>query len=137
MKYDLKNTYDLNKARLLFDKYVSEGKRIELSLVKEKRTIAQNSYIHVLFTLYGIHFGLTIEEAKTDIKRLCHFMMYEKNGKKYLRSTADLSVEEMITFIDWFRNYSSQHGCYLPEAAEYLMNRFDIDRTIEAHKEYL
>jgi hypothetical protein len=137
MKYDLKNTYDLNKARLLFDKYISEGKRIELSLVKEKRTINQNNYIHVLFTLFGIEFGLTIDEAKTYIKRHCPFMTYEKNGEKYLRSTADLSITEMITFVDWFRHYASMHGCHLPSSEEYLLKRFDIDRTIEAHKEYL
>jgi hypothetical protein len=43
----------------------------------------------------------------------------------------------MTTFIEWFRNYSSQEGLYLPTPEEYRTNQLYIDEQIRHCKEYL
>ena len=137
MKYDLSITHDLNSFNAKVAKLIADQKKVELKVIRQVRTIKQNSYLHVLFTLYGIEVGYTIEESKTLVKRSCPFGTYEKNGMRFLIRTRDLNTEEMTKFIDWFRTWSSQQGIYLPEAEEYIMNKLFIDNQIEQHKQYL
>ena len=93
--------------------------------------------MHVLFALFGMEFGYTLEESKTHAKRNCSFMHYDKSGEKFLKRTRDLNTEEITKFIEWFRNYSSQKGCYLPSSEEYLRNKYFIDNEIDRYKEFL
>lgn len=113
------------------------GKKVELKEIKKKRTISQNAYLHVCITLYAINYGLTLEEAKTDLKRACHFMIYEKNGNKYLKRTRDFDTKQLTDFIDWIRSYAGKEGLYIPTSEEYLINKFQIDKEIDANKEFL
>lgn len=54
-----------------------------------------------------------------------------------LRSSADLSVEEMTTSIERFRNWSSQvAGIYLPDASEQEFLS-EIQSEIDRHRDYL
>lgn len=137
MKYDLSIQHDLNKFNARVEKLIADQKKVELKAIKEVRTIKQNAYVHVLFTLYGIEVGLTIEESKTLVKRSCPFGTYEKNGNKFLIRTRDLNTQQMTEFIDWFRTWSSQQGIYLPTSEEYIMQKLFIDNEIEKHKQYL
>jgi len=137
MKFDPKNPIDLEKSKVRYDYLVKKGDPFELKGIRKKRTIKQNSYLHVVITLYAINFGSTLNEAKTDLKRECHFMMYQKDGKKYLRETKRMNTKELTEFIDWIRNYSSMNGCYIPTSEEYLQNICSIDNEIERLKEYL
>ena len=137
MKYDLSHTSDLSDFNFKVDTYIKQGKKVELKIVRETRTVKQNAYLHVCITLFAIEFGYTIEESKTHLKRNCHFMRYEKNGETYLKRTRDMNTEELTKFIEWLRNYSSQKGCVIPSAEEYKENQFNIDREISRFKEYL
>lgn len=137
MKFDSSNTVEANKARVRFEYLIQNNKKFELNEVRKKRSISQNSYLHVAITLYAIYFGLTINEAKTDLKRECHFMTYEKNGKKYLVETSKQDSKELSYFVDWIRNYASKEGCYIPDANEYLLNKYNIDKEIGSNKEHL
>lgn len=137
MKYDLSIQHDLNSFKTKVDKLIADKKKVELKAIKQVRTIQQNKYLHVLFTLYGIEVGLTIEESKTLVKRSCPFGTYEKNGNKFLIRTRDLNTQQMTDFIDWFRTWSSQQGIYLPTSEEYIMQKLFIDNEIEKHKQYL
>ena len=137
MKLNLSNIVDQKKAVTYLTKLLEGEKLIELKEIKKVRTLRQNAYLHVIITLYAIHFGSTLEEAKTDLKRECSFMRYENNGRHYLKSTAKLDTKELTEFIEWLRNYSSLNGCYLPTSEEYLSQKFDIDRDIDNNKEYL
>lgn len=137
MKYDLSIPYDKNKAAVRLAELSQKSAKIEIKKIIKKRTISQNAYLHVIITLYAIHFGLTINEAKTDLKRACHFMVYQKEGKQYLKETRHFDTRELTEFIDWIRNYSAQHNCYLPTSEEYLTQKFSIDRDIDRNKEYL
>ena len=137
MKLDLSNPIDQNKAVTYITSLIEGEKLIELKEIRKVRTLKQNSYLHICITLYAIHFGNTLEEGKTDLKRECSFMRYTKNGNIYLKSTAKLDTKELTDFIEWVRNYSSQNGCYLPTSSEYLEQKFSIDREIDYNKKYL
>jgi hypothetical protein len=137
MKYNLQNPIDKTKAVTYLTKLLEDEKQIELKEVRKVRTIKQNSYLHVIITLYAIHFGDPLDIAKTDLKRECSFMRLEHKGKQYLKSTAKLTTKELTEFIEWIRNYSSINGCYLPTSLEYLEQKFNIDKEIEYNKQYL
>lgn len=136
MKLDLSKQIDLNKAKTRFEQLVEKGAKIELKEIRPTRSLPQNSYLHVCLSLYGIHFGYTLNEAKTDLKRN-YGLVYEKGGKKYLRSTANLDSKELTQFIEYIRDVAGQNGCYIPTSEEYLQNKFAIDREIEQNKNYL
>ena len=137
MKLNLNKPYDQHKAIDYLTKLIEGGKLIELKEIRKSRTIRQNSYLHVLISLYSVYVGNTLEESKTDLKRLCEFMRYEKNNNVYLKSTAKLNTKELTEFIEWVRNYSSVNGLNLPTSEEYITNRFEIDQEIENNKKYL
>jgi hypothetical protein len=137
MRFDLNEFNDAIKATVRYNNLVEKKCIIELIEVKPKRTIKANSYLHKLFELFGIHFGLTAAESKTELKRQCPFMRYEKKGKVFLRHTSKMDTNELSEFIDWIRTFSSLHGCYLPTSEEYITNQISIDKTISQHKEFL
>lgn len=137
MKYDLSKEQDRISAQVRLNKLKADGSMIELKKLNPKRTIQQNSYIHVIFALFGIEFGYTLDEAKTLLKRECNFMTYEKSGTKFLRHTSQMQTDELTKFIDWIRTYSAQNGLYLPTPEEYREGQAYIDNQITSHKEYL
>lgn len=137
MFYDLSLEEEREKFKSKVDDYTKKGLVVELKKVHKKRTLSQNSFIHVLFTLYGIEFGYTMEEAKTHLKRSCPFMRYEKNGEWFLKKTSAMSTEELSEFIEWIYNYTSGNGCYLPSSESYSNNIAYYSNIIESNKEYL
>jgi hypothetical protein len=135
MKYNRLDKFQENKLQARLE--ATKDKIVEFKEVRQKRSLTQNAYLHVCITLYAIEFGYTLNEAKTDLKRECSFMRYEKNGKQYLKETSKMDSKELTNFIDWLRNYASQNGCYIPTSEEYLTNRVAIDNQIETNKQYL
>ena len=93
--------------------------------------------MHVLFGLLSVEWGYTLAEAKELAKRECPFMTYEKNEHTFLTPTSSLDKVKMIDFITWMRNWSSQHGCYLPSSEEYIENRYYFEKIAEQNKYYL
>lgn len=137
MKLNLSNTYDKERAKTRLKVLIDKGAKIELTEIKGKRTIRQNSYLHVCISLFAIEYGYNLDEAKTLLKRQCEFMKYSKNGQLFLKRTREMDTKELTEFIEWIRNYSSQQGLYLPTSEEYLLHRFEIDKEIEQNKNYL
>lgn len=137
MKYSTSNPIERKKAEARFKLLIEKGKDIELKEVKRKRTIKQNSFLHVVISLFAIEFGYNLEEAKTHLKRSCDFMRYTKNNEVFLKRTRDMDTKELTTFIEWVRNHSAENGLYIPTAEEYLLNQFEVDREIQRNKEFL
>lgn len=137
MKLDLQNPLDLQKFKTYANKLVNEKAKVELKKVSVKRSISLNSYLHVVITLFAIEYGYTLEEAKTLLKRLCGFMVYEKNNEKFLRKTSKLNNSDCSKFVEFIRNYASQQGLYILDAEEYKTNKFNIDKEINNFKQYL
>lgn len=99
---------------------------VELS-EKSKRTTQQNKYLHLIIGYLAIETGNTLDYAKEVFyKRTSNKELYvrEKDDDilgrvEYLRSSADLTKEEMTLSIERFRNWSSEvAGVYLPSANE-------------------
>ena len=137
MIYDTANIVDSTDANIYLKKLIKKGAKVEVKEIKKKRSLSLNAYMHVVITLYAIHFGYTIEEAKTLLKRMCNFMIYEKNGNKFLKRTRDLDNEVCSNFVEWIRNEAAKHGCYIPDADNYTKNRFAIDKEISKNREFL
>lgn len=133
MKLDLSIDYDKNKATTYMGKLMDKGCMVELKEIKEKRSISQNAYLHVCFSIIALETGYSLQEAKVLMKRAYgEGMVYVKNNQKFLRSTADLDTLEMTHFIDWLRSFSlDQWGCYIPTSEEYLQNQNHIERQIQ------
>lgn len=145
MIYDLKSEYQAQNAKEYLANLITAKAVIELKRKDTSRTIPQNSYLHLLLGWYASEYGTSIEEVKVDIyKRACNREIYErektnKNGQivKYLRSSRELTKEEMTTSIERFRNYAADvAGIYLPAPDEkaFLLH---IRQEIERNKEYL
>jgi len=137
MIYDLSNNEDKNKAAYKFNKLIEAGKVIELTEKRKKRSITQNSYLHVAITLFAIDVGYTIEEAKTVLKRECSFMRYEKEDHVFLKRTRDLNTKELTDFIEFIITYAAKMFITIPSSEDYIRNQIDIDRHISQNKEYI
>ena len=143
MKYNLQNEYEKNQAISKFKKFLDDKKKVELKEIKPRRSLSQNAYLHICFTLFAIEFGWTVAQAKEVLKELCPFMKYEHENKKtgqtiaFYKQTSIMDSKELTEFIEWIRNYSNMEGCYIPTPDEYYNGRERIDNTIEQHKEFL
>lgn len=137
MKYDTTDIIQQTESKIYLKKLIKQGKKIELKAIHNKRSNPLNAYLHVCITMYAIEFGYTLEEAKTYLKRMCSFMVYEKNDTKFLRKTSSLDNLECSEFVNWIRTYAGTHGLNIPTAEEYKQNSFAIDREISKYKEYL
>lgn len=143
--FNLKNEYDIPKFKDYVNKLFRERAVVEVKKKLPNRTLAQNSYLHLLLGYFGSEYGCSLEEVKIDFyKRTCNRDLFErkkvnKKGKEvtYLRSSAELTTGEMTLSIDRFRNFaSSEAGIYLPSSSErdFLIH---IQQTIENNKEFL
>ena len=137
MKYNLSKDIDLETFKLRAKLLIESESRVELKKIRQSRSISQNKYFHVVISLYASNFGLTLYEAKIDLKRMCDFMTYEKNGKKYLVQTSKQNSKELSLFIEWIRNLAGKNGCYIPTSEEYLINKYSIDKEIDSCRAYL
>lgn len=143
--FNLKNEYDIPKFKAYVNKLFKERAVVEVKKKYPNRTLAQNSYLHLLLGYFGSEYGCSLEEAKIDFyKRTCNRDLFErktvnKKGKEvtYLRSSAELTTGEMTLSIDRFRNWSaSVAGVYLPAANEKQMLIF-AQQEIERNKEFI
>lgn len=126
MLYDLTNPLDRDRFKRRCNAlFIKQG----MVLLEEKthRSSQQNRYLHLLLGYLAMETGNTLDYVKEVFyKRTANKELFlrEKEdeilGKvEYLRSSADLSKEEMTLSIDRFRDWSSQTaGIYLPTANE-------------------
>lgn len=133
MKFDLSNKTERERAFSRFAFYSEKGKRIELKEWKAKRTNSQNRYLHVCLGFIAQETGYTLEEAKSVLKRqFGKFMVYEKNGEKFLNSTSHLDTNEITEFIDFIRHTASENlGVYIPTPEQYYEDEFEIEKQLQ------
>jgi hypothetical protein len=140
MKFNLKSEIDVIRFQERVNYHlVKKTRNVELT---EKRTVRQNSYLHLLIGWFAIESGNTIDYVKSKYyKELVNPEIFVKEkddkflGKTIvLKSSADLTTSEMNNSIERFKNWSSQEaGIYLPDANE---NEFlkHIQEEIERNK---
>jgi hypothetical protein len=145
MIFNLSNHYEIPKFKKYVNRLFKERAIVEVKKKLPNRTLAQNSYLHLLLGYFGSEYGCSLDEAKVDFyKRICNRDLFErktinKAGKEvtYLRSSAELTTGEMTLSIDRFRNWSTaQAGIYLPAANEHQMLIY-AQQEIERNKEFI
>jgi hypothetical protein len=137
MRINPRNEYELKKGIKHFEKLCKGNVPFEVTKKRKRKSVSNNSYLHVCITLFAIEYGYNLEEAKTLLKRNCYFMVYVKNGSSFLKRVRDMDDAECADFTTWIRNYSSKQGLYIPTPEEYVLNQYEIDKQINNHKEYL
>lgn len=137
MKYNLLNKAEKSEAFRYFMILANKKAVVEIKKISPGRTISQNSYLHLLIGAFGAHFGYNIEEGKTIYKEINKDVYrYEKKGRVFWKSSADLSVDEMAKTIDKFMRVSAEAGYPLPPATDREWLR-RIENEIERNKHYL
>lgn len=126
MLYDLRNPLDRERFKRRCNTLYEKQGMVELS-EKSKRTNQQNKYLHLLIGYLAIETGNSLDYTKEVFyKRTSNKELYVREkeddilGKvEYLRSSSELTKEEMTLSIERFRNWSSEvAGVYLPSANE-------------------
>lgn len=137
MKFNLAVPQEAQQALGYFNKLQETKLVIELKKVSPRRSLNQNNYLHLLIGAFAQHFGYTLEEAKQIYKELSpDIYRYEKKGRIFWRSSADLTKEDMAKTIDVFMRKSAEAGYALPLATDEGWLR-EIENEIERSKYYL
>jgi hypothetical protein len=142
--YNPENRIEVNRAIEKLKYFISEGKIFELKAKRERRTISQNSYLHLLFSWFALETGYTTDEVKQEIfKKIVNpNTFYEGEFGRFIkierwRSTASLNTEEMSLCINRFRDYASKEaGIYLPEPTDLVMIR-QLEIEVTNNQQYL
>lgn len=137
MNYNLADPKELKACRNRISYLARKGSRAKVNEVQMKRTLSQNSYLHLIIQAFGAHFGYTSEEAKLIYKQVnSETYYYKKKGRTFIKSSADLTKEQMMRTIDKFMEASKEAGYALPLAddKEWLLQ---IENEIERTQRYL
>lgn len=145
MIYNLNNALDVENARTRLNILIKRSCIIELTEKKRRRSLSQNAYLHLILGYFASQTGNTEEWVKQKYyKMLCNPDLFigEKDDQylghiRYLKSSADLTTDEMSLSIDRFRNWSAaEAGIYLPDAMnEQALAELMVE--VEKYKTYL
>ena len=121
MVYDLSSEFQRKSFLARVDNLMEKGAVVELT-EKAFRSPNQNRYLHLLIGVVAIETGNTLEDAKKwYFKETCnpdlfHVQHRDKMGNciDHIRSTAELTKEEMSTAIDRFKRWGAENGIYMP-----------------------
>lgn len=144
MWFNSEKEIDVSRAIEKIKYLVKHKKVFEIKEKRERRSISQNSYLHLILAWFALETGYTEDEVKQEIfKKVVNYMtFYEGEFGKLVkierwRSTADLKTDEMTLCIDRFRDYASKEaGIYLPEPKDLALLR-EIEIQIENNKQYI
>lgn len=146
MLYDLKNELQAENFKKRCNALYRKSAIVELTEKHPQRTLKQNAYLHAALGYFGLQFGNTIEEVKNwYFKETCNPELFVReksdviNGttRKVLRSSADLTTDEMTLAIERFRNWASDKaGIYIPSPDEHRLVLL-MDGEVQKCKLYL
>ena len=145
MVYNLSSQLDVQNARVRLESLVKRSCIIELTEKRQKRTLDQNAYLHVLLSYFAAMTGNTLRWVKEEYyKKLCNpdLYIYMKDDPflgrvPITRSSSDLRTDEMSLSIDRFRNWAAQEGgIYLPDATS-KEEIASMSIEVERYKTYL
>lgn len=125
MLYDLSKPVDVDRIHTKLEADIKSGRLVSYER-KEMRTTRQNSYLHLLLGAVAIETGNALDYVKQEyFKALVNPAIFLKEvqdkfiGKvRTLRSSRDLTTEEMSIAIDRFKRWAAENGIYLPEPGD-------------------
>lgn len=145
MIYDLRNPLEVQKARLRFETLINRAAVVELKEKLPKRSVSQNSYLHLILGYFASQTGNTLEWVKQRYyKHKCNsdlFLRHKEDaflGKvSFLRSSSELTKDEMTLSIERFRNWAASEGeIYIPEPTN-IAEVTAMTIEVEKYKEYI
>lgn len=145
MIYNPKNPLDVKNARLYFDKLIKGDMPFEITKKAGRRSLKQNAYLHLILSYFASLTGNTLDYVKLHLFKIVvnpQIFIAEKEDMligrtKYIRSSAELTTDEMTTAIERFRNWSADVASIaLPDATseEELIY---MQQEVERYKNYL
>ena len=135
MVYDLSSDFHRKAFLARVDNLIGKGAVVELT-EKAFRSPNQNRYLHLLIGVVAIETGNTLEDAKKwYFKETCnpdlfHVQHRDKMGNciDHIRSTAELTKEEMSMAIDRFKRWGAENGIYMPNPEDiHLLKEIEIE----------
>ena len=135
MVYDLSSDFQRKSFLARMDNLMEKGAVVELT-EKVFRSPNQNRYLHLLIGVVAIETGNTLEDAKkwyfkeTCNSDLFHVQHRDKMGNyiDHIRSTAELTKEEMSMAIDRFKRWGAENGIYMPNPEDiHLLKQIEIE----------
>ena len=146
MWYNLSNPFDIDKFKDRVIELRNKGAMVELT-EKKPRSLQANKYLHLMLAQFAITYGYTLDEVKTHFYKVVvnpNIFVRERVDRfsgetyKYVRSSAELTSDEMSESIERFRDYWFEEGGYrFPSSDEYIA-LLHIQHDIEQQsKEYL
>ena len=143
MLYDLTSEVQ-RKSFLARVDYLLEKCSVAELTEKTFRTRNQNSYLHLLIGVVAMETGNTLADVKEYYFKgvvnpdIFHRQHRDKMGNYIdsIRSTADLSKEEMSMAIDRFKRWGAENGIYMPQPGDESLLR-DIEIEMGRNRAYL
>lgn len=143
MTYNLANEFQRKAFLARCEDCLDKSMVVELT-AKTFRSRNQNSYLHLLIGVVAMDTGNSIAYAKEMyFKRLCNpdIFIQERTDKyagkvQVIRSTTDLTTEEMSMAIDRFKRWGAENGIYMPNPGDESLLR-EIEIEMARNKQYL
>ena len=143
MQYDLTSDFQRKAFLSRVDLLLEKGCLVELT-EKTFRSKNQNNYLHLLIGVVAMETGNTLAYVKEwFFKRLCNKDLFvtTRNDKfagqvEVIRSSADLTKEEMSMAIDRFKRWGAENGIYMPNSGDESLLR-EIAIEMGRNKAYL
>jgi len=125
---------------------IKNEKVFEIIEKRRTRSISQNSFLHLILSVYALEMGETLKYTKEEIFKkeinkdvfLCERVNIKTGEIRHdWRSTSTLNTKEMTTCIDRFRHHAAKDlGLYLPEPRDLsIIDEMKIE--IANNQEYL
>ena len=125
MLYDLSNELSRKQFSARVKHLWKKGGIVELT-DKSRRTLNQNSYLHAVLGVLALQTGNSLEVVKLEIfkKRVNPDLFVSTKRDPMLgeievvRSSRDLTKEEMSIAIDRYQKFCAENGIFLPEPGD-------------------
>lgn len=143
MQFDLSTDFQRKAFLSRVDLLLEKGAVVEMT-ERTFRTKNQNNYLHLLIGVVAMDTGNTLAFTKDAyFKRLVNpdIFCVEKEDRimgkvQVLRSSADLTKEEMSMAIDRFKRWGAENGIYMPNPGDESLLR-EIAIEMGRNKAYL
>lgn len=143
--YDFSRPLDCERAKARLQSLIAkQSPSVEIT-EKTYRSGQQNKYMHVCIGIVAMETGNTMDYVKRYyFKAHCNADLFVterydtrlQQNVRTLKSSRDLSTEDMTTAIERFRNWAATEGWYIPTPEEeYMIRQAEIE--INRRKEYL
>lgn len=121
MQYDLSQPLDRERFKARCNALFKKGCVVEMT-ERTFRSGQQNSYLHLLLGVVAMETGVTLDYAKKEYFKLLvnRDIFVRKTNDRFageievIRSSADLTKEEMSTALDRLKRWGAENGMYLP-----------------------